>query len=98
MSTRDNPFLARQEGLFTTVSASGVHFMQNAGRRPDIETFVNQADPSDVVLRKLVLAHEHSAKLAQILRRENISRSTLIPTADIARDVCNSWLSRARVG
>jgi FRG domain len=86
--TRDNPFLARQEGLFTTITASSIYFMQHNGTRPSIETFVGQADPPDVVLRKLVLAHEHSAELAQFLRRENISRSTLMPTADnVAQDV-----------
>jgi hypothetical protein len=97
--TRDNPFLARQAGLFTTITASGIYFMQHDGTRPDIEMFVRQANPLDVVLRKLVLAHEHSAELAQILRRENISRSALMPTLDnVAQDVCNSWLSRARSG
>jgi FRG domain len=95
--TRDNPFLARQEGLFTTISASGIYFMQHNGTRPSLEMFVSQANPPDVVLRKLVLAHAHMEELAQILRRENISRSTLMPTADnVAEDVRKNWLSRAR--
>ncbi len=93
--TRDNPFLARQAGLFTTISASGIYFMQHNGARPDIEMFIRQANPPDVVLRKLVLGHAHAAELAQILRRENISRSTLMPTADnVAQDV-RKMLSRA---
>jgi hypothetical protein len=80
------------------INASGIYFMQNDGTRPDIETFVNQVNPTDVVLRKMLLAHEHSAELAESLRRENISRSALMPTYDnVAKDVCNKWLLLARL-
>lgn len=95
--TRDNPFLARQAGLFTTITASGIYFMQHNGVRPSLETFVGQARPPKTVLRKLVLGHAHATDLVRILRRENISRSTLMPTADnVAADVRKHWLSRAR--
>jgi hypothetical protein len=95
--TRDNPFLARQAGLFTTITASGIYFMEHNRVRPSLETFVSQANLPKAVLRKLILGHEHSAELAEILRRENISRSTLMPTPDnVAKDVCKNWLSRAQ--
>jgi hypothetical protein len=91
-STRENPFLAAQAGLFTTIARSGIYFMKSGGKRPGLEEFVSQANPSTRVLRKLVLAHEHSADLIQILRRENISRSALMPTMDnVAEDVRRRW-------
>jgi hypothetical protein len=91
-STRDNPFLAAQAGLFTSIGRSGIYFMKSGGRRPDLEDFVSEANPSVTVLRKLVLAHEHSADLIEILRRENISRSALMPTMDnVAEDVRTKW-------
>jgi hypothetical protein len=91
-STRENPFLAAQAGLFTTIARSGIYFMKSGGKRPGLEEFVSEAKPSTRVLRKLVLAHEHSADLIQILRRENISRSALMPTMDnVAEDVRRKW-------
>jgi hypothetical protein len=70
--------------------------MKSGGKRPDLEDFVSKANPSFQVLRKLVLAHEHSADLIEILRRENISRSALMPTMDnVAEDVRWKW-SRPR--
>ncbi len=91
-STRDNPFLAAQAGLFTTITRSGIYFMKFGGKRPDLEEFVFEANPSTRVLRKLVLAQEHSADLIEILRRENISRSALMPTMDnVAEDVRRKW-------
>jgi hypothetical protein len=86
-STRDNPFLAAQAGLFTSIARSGIYFMS-----PGLEEFVSEANPSVTVLRKLVLAHEHTADLIEILRRENISRSALMPTMDnVAEDVRTKW-------
>jgi hypothetical protein len=91
-STRDNPFLAAQAGLFTTIARSGIYFIKSGGKRPSLEEFVSEANPSVQVLRKLVLAHEHSADLLEILRRENISRSALMPTMDnVAEDVRRRW-------
>ncbi|WP_130358397.1 FRG domain-containing protein [Pigmentiphaga kullae] len=91
-STRDNPFLAAQAGLFTTISRSGIYFMKSGGKRPGIAEFVSEANPAITVLRKLRLAHEHLADLIEILRRENISRSALMPTMDnVAQDVRTKW-------
>jgi hypothetical protein len=91
-STRDNLFLAAQAGLFTSIARSGIYFMKSGGRRPGLAEFVSEANPSFTALRKLVLAHEHSADLIEILRRENISRSALMPTMDnVAEDVRTKW-------
>jgi hypothetical protein len=91
-STRDNPFLAAQAGLFTTVSRSGIYFMKSGGKRPSLETFVAEANPSAQVLRKLSLPHEHAADLIEILHRERVSRAALMPTMDnAARDVRTKW-------
>ena len=66
--------------------------MKSGGKRPGLEEFVSEANPSVQVLRKLVLAHEHSADLIEILRRENISRPALMPTMDnVAEDVRRKW-------
>jgi hypothetical protein len=95
-STRDNPFLAAQAGLFTSIARSGIYFMKSGGKRPGLEEFVSDANPPVTVLRKLVLAHEHSADLIEILRRENISRSALMPTMDnVAEDVRRKWSQRS---
>jgi hypothetical protein len=97
-STRDNPFLAAQAGLFTSIARSGIYFMKSDGRRPGLEEFVSEANPSVTVLRKLVLAHEHSADLIEILRRENISRSALMPTMDnVAEDVRTKWSQQSMI-
>ena len=91
-STRDNRFLAAQAGLFTSVSRSGIYFMRMAGKRPSLDEFVAESKPTSVVLRKIGLGHEHLADLIEILRRENISRSALMPTLDnVARDVRTKW-------
>jgi hypothetical protein len=91
-STRDNPFLAAQAGLFTSIGRSGIYFMKSGGRRPGLEDFVTEANPAETILRKLVLAHEHAPDLIEILRRENISRSALMPTMDnVAEDVRRRW-------
>ncbi len=91
-STRENPFLAAQAGLFTTIVRSGIYFMKSGGKRPGLEEFVSEAKPATRVLRKLVLRHEQSPDLVQILRRENISRSALMPTMDnVAEDTRRKW-------
>jgi hypothetical protein len=90
---RDNPFLAAQSGLFTTIAASGVYFMQNGGARPSLQEFVAKSQPEHTVLRKILLSHEHVPQLADILEREKMSRSALTPTMDnIAADVRERWL------
>ncbi|HET7805817.1 MAG TPA: FRG domain-containing protein [Pseudolabrys sp.] len=91
-STRDNPFLAAQAGLFTSISKSGIYFLKSGGKRPGLEEFVSEAKPNETVLRKLTLAHSHAPDLVEILRRENISRSALMPTMDnVAEDVRTIW-------
>ena len=92
-SVRDNPYLAAQSGLFTTVDASGIYYMQNGGDRPSVEEFVAQSQPSQTILRKLLLSHNHVPELTEILEREQMSRSALMPTMDnIAADVRKRWL------
>ncbi len=92
-SARGNPYLAAQSGLFTTMYASGIYFMQSGGARPSVEEFVAKAQPAQTVLRKLLLAHKHVPQLAEILEREQMSRSALMPTMDnIAADVRKRWL------
>jgi FRG domain len=96
-SVRDNPYLAAQSGLFTTIEASGIYFMQNGGDRPSVEEFVAQSQPSQTVLRKLLLSHGHVPELAEILEREQMSRSALMPTMDnIAADVRKRWLKSSK--
>ena len=90
---RDNPYLAAQSGLFTTLSASGIYFMQNNGARPSVEDLVVKSNSSEIVLRKLVLSHDYVAELAEILNREQMSRAALMPTMDnVAADVRRRWL------
>jgi hypothetical protein len=49
-----------------------------------------------LVLRKLMLSHEHLAALVEILRRENVSRSALMPTMDnVADDVRRKWAQQS---
>lgn len=92
---RDNPYLAAQSGLFTSISAAGIFFMQNDGSRPALEDFVAQARPPETVLMKLVISHDHVPELREILRRERVSRATLMPTLDnIAKDVGDKWRAR----
>jgi FRG domain len=92
---RDNPFLAAQSGLFTTITASGVYFMQNGGARPSLQEFLAKSQPNHAVLRKLLLSHEHVPQLAEILERERMSRSALMPTMDnIGADVRKRWLRK----
>jgi len=96
--TRDNPYLAAQAGLFTSVTFSGIYFMKSGGRRPALESFVVEANPTTVVLRKISLSHRHAAELIEILRRERVSRSALMPTMDnVARDVLTKWAQRDRL-
>lgn len=95
-STRDNPFLAAQAGLFTAIARSGIYFLKSGGRRPDLEGFVAEARPQVLVLRKLLLAHEHAADLIEVLRRERVSRSTLMPTMDnVAQDIRTKWMQHS---
>jgi hypothetical protein len=89
---RDNPYLAAQSGLFTTISKSGIYFMQNDGVRPSVEEFVVKSNINKIVLRQLTLSHDHVPELSEILNRERVSRSALMPTMDnVAADVRRRW-------
>jgi hypothetical protein len=92
-SVRDNPYLAAQSGLFTTIKASGIYFMQNNGERPALEDIVRKSKPEKIVLRKIRLPYKYVPDLAEMLEREQVSRSGLMPTLDnIGADVCKRWL------
>jgi hypothetical protein len=83
--------------LFTTIDASGIYFMQNDGVRPSVEDFIAKSEPPQTVLRKLLLSWNYGPELAQILEREQMSRSALMPTMDnIAADVRRRWLKQSQ--
>jgi len=91
-TVRDNRYLAAQSGLFTSLRNSGIHFMKNDGIRPSLEEFVMEAAPANTILRKITLDHEHVHDLANILRKERMSRTALMPTPDhVADDVKRRW-------
>jgi hypothetical protein len=92
---RDNPYLAAQSGLFTTVTASGIYYMQKDGVRPPLQKFVSEAGRSEIVLRKLTLPISQIAELSRVLDREQVSRTAFMPSMDnIAKDVVRRWLRR----
>lgn len=95
--SRDNPYLAAQSALFTGIGSSGIYFMKTNGTRPDLERFIAQAESATGnVLRKLILEAKHLPELREILRREQISRSTFMPTIDnVSREVARRWLTLA---
>ncbi|HTO66852.1 MAG TPA: FRG domain-containing protein [Bradyrhizobium sp.] len=91
-TVRDNRYLAAQSGLFTTFRHSGAHFMKHDGKRPSLEEFVTEAAPENTILRKITLDHEHVHDLANILRKERMSRTALMPTPDhVVDDVKRRW-------
>ena len=90
---RDNPYLAAQSGLFTCLVRSGIYYMQNGGLRPSLDAFVRESKIAMPVLRKVTLPHEHVRDVADILRRERVSRASFMPTLDnVASDVRRRWL------
>jgi hypothetical protein len=93
---RENYFLAAQSGQFTSISASGIDFMQRGGGRPPLETFVKESEVKETVLRKMVLDRRYIPELAKMLAREEVSRSQLMPTHDnVASDVMKLWKGRS---
>jgi hypothetical protein len=63
--------------------------------RPSLQEFLGKSQPNHAVLRKLLLSHEHVPQLAEILERERMSRSALMPTMDnIGADVRKRWLRK----
>jgi hypothetical protein len=92
---RDNPYLAAQSGLFTTITQSGIYFMKNDGRRPPLQKFVAEAGTPEIILRKLTLSISEVSNLSQLLEREQISRTAFMPSMDnIAQDVVRRWKHR----
>jgi hypothetical protein len=93
---RENFFLAAQSGQFTSISASGVDFMNRGGLRPPLEIFVAESGVEDVVLRKMVLDKHSVPELARLLEREELSRAQLMPTHDnVATNVMTKWCARS---
>lgn len=92
ISTMGNPFLAAQSGLFTSISGSGIYFLENIGIRPSIERFVSEMKPPSTVLRKMVLPLEEFEELQSLLKREGVLKSALMPTMDnVAEEVLSRW-------
>ncbi len=87
-----NPFLAAQSGMFTTIRGSGIHYMRHGGQRPDLQSFVIEANPTETVLRRLLLPHSAVAELMETLRRERVTKAGLMPTLDnVGIDVRARW-------
>lgn len=94
-STQGNPFLAAQSGVFTTIAAASLYFLQNEGKRPSLEDVIAQSAPSSTVIRKMVLPTNEFDELRRILKRERVVRSSLMPTMDnVAAEVLEEWSSR----
>lgn len=93
---RDNPYLAAQSGLFTSISGSGIHYMQTGGNRPSLDDFIRAANVDFPVLRKITLPHEHVPEVAETLLRERINRASFMPTLDnVSSDVKRRWTLRS---
>ena len=91
-TVRDNRYLAAQSGLFTSLKHSGIYFMQNGGKRPSLEEIVREAAPTRTILRKITLDYGDVHDLAEILRKERMSRTALMPTPDhVADDIKRRW-------
>lgn len=91
-TVRDNRYLAAQSGLFTSFTNSGIYFMQSGGKRPSLESFVTESACTNIILRKITLDHSHVHDLSEILRKERMSRTALMPTADhVADDIKRRW-------
>lgn len=93
-SIRDNRYLAAQSGLFTAIHGAGIYYMSHNGMRPALEVAISQANPKEPVLRKVVLQKAFVADLAEILFRERIFKSMLMPSLEnVAHDVELRWLA-----
>ena len=91
---RTRPMLQKRQKVLARAPSTRDPRADLRWRRVSVEAFVAEANLPEVVLRKLMLAHEHAAELLQILRRENVSRSALTPTMDnVSKDVWK-WLTR----
>lgn len=86
-----NEYLHRQSGLFTTYHGAGLYYMLE-GVRPDIESFIARASPTNTVLRKIALSHRCLARLHILLEREGVTKPGLMPTFDnVAQQVLQRW-------
>jgi FRG domain-containing protein len=93
-SVRGNPYLAAQSGLFTCLFGAGIYYMTMDGQRPALEALIPEANPTETILRKIVLPRRYVPDLAEILRKERVYRSALMPSMDnIANDVKRRWLA-----
>ena len=91
-----NPNMTAQAGLFTCIEASGVDYMRREGRRPGLQEFLDEAAPDAVVLRRIVLPAAHAPSVAELLRREQVTISRLMPSLEnVADDVLTTWSSPA---
>ncbi len=87
-----NDYLRAQEGMFVGLSCSDV-FFNKIGRWPSMEDycdikFIRERKDYDVILKKFTLSETQLPRLQEILEREGIMRSTIMPTLDnVAKDV-----------
>jgi hypothetical protein len=87
-----NQYLAAQSGLFTAITGSGIHYMRHEGERPDLRSFIEEAAPAEIVLRRVSLPYTEVPLLLELLQRERVSRAGLMPTLDnVAFDVLRRW-------
>ena len=92
-AVRDNVYLTAQAGLFTEVFGAGIFFMANGGARPPLERIIEASDSAAPLLRKMILPRTKVRELANILRKEGVIRSALMPSKDnVAADVMRRWL------
>ena len=88
-----NPYLAAQSGIFTAITGSGIHYMRHNGRRPDLASFIAETETQERVLRKISLSRAEVPTLVELLRRDRVTRSGLMPTLDnVGLDVRRRWL------
>jgi len=67
--------------------------MQKGGQRPSLEQLIAEFEVGGTCLRKIILPRDQVSELAEILEREQVSRSRLMPTLDnVAADVQRRWL------
>jgi len=87
-----NHYLRLQEGMFVGLSCADI-FFKKIGRWPSMEdycdlNFIRGAKNGKVILKKFVLSETQLPRLLEILQREGIMRSTIMPTLDnVAKDV-----------
>ena len=87
-----NDYLRLQEGMFVGLSWANI-FFRKVGRWPSMEDycdlkFIRGNHTDQTILRKFVLSETQLPRLLEILEREGMVRSTIMPTLDnVAMDV-----------